>query len=468
MGMALHLHDTLSGENELLRKPKKVLKMFACGPTVYGPAHIGHARVEIVFDAFARHLRDAGYPLLYVQNITDVDDKIIARAEEEGVTPQIVARRYEKEYLAAMKELGVTSVDRRARASDFIPEMIQQIARLEKKGYAYKAAHGVYFDVRKFKGYGALSRQDLDEVRHGSRIESDPEKRDPLDFAVWKLSASPDEIGWQSPWGRGRPGWHIEDTAITEKLLGQQYDIHGGGIDLKFPHHECEIAQQEAASGKKPFVKVWMHVAHVTIGGAKMSKSAHNSVDVAEFLERHSAGVLRFMFMGAHYRSPMNYTEGLAAAAAAGLANLAAFLGRADLVALKGVASEPNPSAVTAWLAPHDRAFSAALDDDFNTPGALGALFSFVNECEKRIWVMSRGEAVLARNFVVKRLALFGIAIRKSPVPLLIKGYAKKREALRAAGQFAEADRLRTEIETAGYAVSDTPFGPLISPHAAE
>ena len=279
--MALCIQDTLSGKKKPLRKSKKAVKMFVCGPTVYGPAHIGHARVEAIFDSFARHARDSGYALTYVQNITDVDDKIIDAAREAGIAPQALARRYEKEYLADMKALRIVSVDRRARASDFIDEIQGQIARLMKKGFAYRTSSGVYFEVRKFKPYGALSKQDLDALRPGWRIEPDAEKKDHLDFSLWKNSVALDEVGWPSPWGRGRPGWHIEDTAITEKLLGQQYDIHGGGNDLKFPHHESEIAQQEAASGKTPFVLAWMHVGFLSIGGATMSKSLHNSIEIS-------------------------------------------------------------------------------------------------------------------------------------------------------------------------------------------
>lgn len=462
--MALRIFDTLSGDFRTFRKSKKPLKMFVCGPTVYGPAHIGHARVEIVFDAFARLLRLRGYGLTYIQNITDVDDKIIDRAREEGVSASAVARREEAAYLADMKRLGIVSVDRRARASAFIPQIRAQIARLTLRGLAYETKHGVYFEVRKFKQYGALSRQDLDAVRPGYRIEPDPEKRDPVDFALWKKSKDAAEIGWPSPWGRGRPGWHIEDTAITETLLGQQYDIHGGGNDLKFPHHESEIAQQEGASGKAPFVKAWMHVGFLTIGGQKMSKSLRNSIDVGEFLERDSADTLRLMVFGSHYRSPMNYTEGLLSQTRAALAALRAFLARLDLVALRGAASEVSPRALSAFLSPHEKHFDAAIDDDFNTPGALGALFSFVNSCEKRMFQMSRAEAHAARNFMVKRLALFGILLKQAPTPVFIRGLARKREALRLAGDWASADRIRREMEIAGYGLEDTPLGPIISP----
>ncbi len=465
--MALCIQDTLSGKKKPLRKSKKAVKMFVCGPTVYGPAHIGHARVEAIFDSFARHVRDSGYALTYVQNITDVDDKIIDAAREAGIAPQALARRYEKEYLADMKALRIVSVDRRARASDFIDEIQGQIARLMKKGFAYRTSSGVYFEVRKFKPYGALSKQDLDALRPGWRIEPDAEKKDHLDFSLWKNSVALDEVGWPSPWGRGRPGWHIEDTAITEKLLGQQYDIHGGGNDLKFPHHESEIAQQEAASGKTPFVLAWMHVGFLSIGGAKMSKSLHNSIEISEFLEKHSVNAIRLMFMSAHYRSPISYTERLMEQASSAISSIQGALARLDLVALRGTASELSPRKIVSWLLPHERAFKDAMDDDFNTPAALAALFSFIGSCEAHMWQMSRSEVHAARHFLVKRLALFGIAAKNPPIPVLIRGIAKRREKLRAEKDFAGADRVRREIEIAGYSLLDTPLGPLIFPNAA-
>lgn len=461
--MALRIYDTLSGDFHTIRKSKKPIKMFVCGPTVYGPAHIGHARVEVIFDVFARLLRLRGHSLLYVQNITDVDDKIIDRAKEEGISPQALARREEAAYLADMKSLGIVSVDRRARASAFIPQIRAQIARLMERGLAYETKNGVYFEVRKFARYGALSRQDLGAVRHGYRIEPDPEKRDPMDFALWKKSKDASEIGWPSPWGRGRPGWHIEDTAITETLLGQQYDIHGGGNDLKFPHHESEIAQQEGASGKAPFVKAWMHVGFLTIGGQKMSKSLKNSIEVAEFLEGDSADILRLMFMGSHYRSPVNYTEGLLLQTRAAMLTLRTFLARLDIVALRGAAAEVSPRVISSFLSPHEKAFDAAIDDDFNTPGALGVLFSFVHACEKRMFSMSRAEAHAARNFTVKRLALFGIMLKQAPVPVFVRALARKRETLRLAKDWDGADRVRREIEIAGYGLEDTPLGPIVS-----
>ncbi len=458
--MPLVIHNTLTGTDELFKKSKKPLKMFVCGPTVYGPAHIGHARVEITFDAFARYLRESGYALTYVQNVTDVDDKIIAAAKEAGVSPVALARHFEKEYLVTMKGLRVTSVDRRVRASAFIKEIQDQVIRLIKKGYAYETDNGVYFEVRKFKEYGALSRQDLDAVRPHYRIEPDPKKKDPLDFALWKRTGKDDGISWKSPWGEGRPGWHIEDTAITEKLLGQQYDIHGGGLDLKFPHHESEIAQQEAASGKKPFVRAWMHVGLVLAGkGEKMSKSLKNFLLVSDFLKKDSVDVLRFMFLSAHYRSPVNYSEGLTEQSRAALATIAEFLGKLDFVAVSGKAGAVS-RAVSAEIARCEKAFAAAMDADFNTPQAIGALFAFMNGYGKSVWGLSRAEAAAVRSFLLKKFAVFGLVFGSSAVPAGVRALLRKREIARIGKDFAAADAVRGEIAAAGYAVEDTPIGP--------
>lgn len=458
--MSLVIHNTLTGKDELFKKSKKPLKMFVCGPTVYGPAHIGHARVEITFDVFARYLREAGYTLMYVQNITDVDDKIIAAAKDEGVSPIALARQFEKEYMAIMKTLRVTSVDRRARASAFIKEMQEQIISLISKGFAYETENGVYFEVRKFADYGALSRQDLDATRPHYRIEPDPKKKDPLDFALWKRTEKSDGISWKSPWGEGRPGWHIEDTAITEKLLGQQYDIHGGGLDLKFPHHESEIAQQEAASGKKPFVRAWMHIGMVlSTKGEKMSKSLKNFLLVSDFLKKNSVDVLRFIFLSAHYRSPINYSDGLVEQSHAALATISEFLGKLDFTAVSGKAGAVSRG-VSAGITKCEKAFTAAMDDDFNAPRAIGVLFSFMNEYGTSVWVLTRAEAAAVRSFLLKKFSVFGLVFKSSAAPASVRALLRKREIARIGKDFAAADAVRAEITKAGYAVEDTPIGP--------
>jgi cysteinyl-tRNA synthetase len=464
--MALVIHNTLSGRNETFKKGRKPLKMFVCGPTVYGPAHIGHARVEIVFDAFARYVRAAGYSLTYIQNITDVDDKILIAARNAHISSVAFARQNEKEYMAIMKELRVTSVDRRARASAFIKEIQAQIARLIKKGYAYETENGVYFEVRKFKKYGALSRQDLDATRPHYRIEPDPKKKDPLDFALWKRFSKADGICWPSPWGDGRPGWHIEDTAITEKLLGQQYDIHGGGLDLKFPHHESEIAQQEAASGKAPFVRAWMHVGLVlSASGDKMSKSLKNFLLVEDFLKEYSVDVLRFMFLAAHYRSPLNYSPRLVAQSKAALKTIADFLSRLDFVISHGGAGAVSRASALG-IAGTEKAFNAAMEDDFNTPQAIGVLFAFMNGHGASLWGMSRADASAARSFLLKKFSLFGLVFKAPSVPARVRALARKRELARIAKDFGAADAARKEIDVCGFTVEDTPIGPHIVAHA--
>ncbi len=457
------IHNTLSGKKEAVAKSRKPLKLFVCGPTVYGPAHMGHARVEVVFDTVARYVRARGYGLTYAQNITDIDDKIIERARVEKTTAHAIARASEKEYLRDMKALRVTSVDRRARASEFMVEIRKQIKRLMDKGYAYATPHGIYFEVRKFSAYGALSRQNLNELRPGWRIEPDPEKRDPLDFALWKIVEDDDEVGWSSPWGRGRPGWHIEDTAITEKLLGQQYDIHGGGVDLKFPHHESEIAQQEAASGKKSFVKIWMHVGTVMAGAEKMSKSLGNAVNVSSFLEKHSVNAFRFLLLSSHYRSSLQYTEALAEQAEHAVRTMQSFIHTLDFVAARAETTGYSPSRVSAALARYERDFTRHMDDDFNTPAVFGALFSCVNDYQKKIWTINRHEAAAVRVFIVKQLTIFGLMFKRDIIPSAVKALAVEREKLRAAHAFEEADRVRSRVEELGYAIEDTPLGPFIT-----
>ena len=273
----IRIFNTLSGKIEPLPhlSRNKPLRIFVCGPTVYDSSHIGHARTYLVFDAFVRFLRANGIKVFYLQNITDIDDKIIARARESRTTPKLVASRFTREHLDDMKHLGITSVNRYARATDFMKEIVKQVERLIAKKFAYLIpGEGYYFEVKKFKDYGKLARRtDMRPEDGVSRIDESIKKRDPRDFCLWKLQKEKDEPAWNTPLGKGRPGWHIEDTAISEKFFGARYDVHGGAIDLIFPHHEAEIAQQESVSGKKPFVKLWMHTGFLIVNGEKMSKS---------------------------------------------------------------------------------------------------------------------------------------------------------------------------------------------------
>ncbi|MEK7114742.1 MAG: cysteine--tRNA ligase [Patescibacteria group bacterium] len=453
----MHIYNTLTEKKEILEKPKKgPLKLFVCGPTVYDSSHIGHAKTFISFDVIARYIRAQNFKLNYLQNITDVDDKIIERAKKEKKTPQAVARQFEEEFHQDMKLLNVTSVDKYARASEFISAILRQIKNLISKGFAYQTSSGIYFEVRKFKKYGQLSKQNLEELRPGYRIETDPEKRDPLDFALWKISA--DEPNWPSPWGSGRPGWHIEDTAITEEIFGVQYDLHGGGLDLKFPHHESEIAQQESASGKQPFVKIWLHSGFLLVNGEKMSKSLKNFTTIKDFTKKYSPIVLRYMVVSGHYRSPFNYTDKLAEQTKTTVNNLIKFLTKMNLIS-----KTKNHSLSVFDTHIFEEGFYKAMDDDFNTPEALASIFSLVNKINEQGWNVSATQAKIVKKIIEKHLAILGLDIKPIEIPENIKNLVEQREIFRKKQNFKAADEMRKQIKELGFEVEDTPMGPLVS-----
>ncbi|HEY4475712.1 MAG TPA: cysteine--tRNA ligase [Candidatus Paceibacterota bacterium] len=472
--MALRIYDTLSGKKISFKAPsKKALRLFVCGPTVYDYAHIGHARTYIFFDIFTRYLKSLGYKVFYLQNITDIDDKIIARAREKNLPPQKLADDFTKSYLADMKVLGIASVTKYAPATKFIPQIIHQVKTLIEKGVAYKIeGDGYYFDISKFPDYGKLSRRTALQAEDAiSRIDESIKKRNRGDFCLWKFS-KPGEPSWKSDLGNGRPGWHIEDTAISEKFFGPQYEIHGGALDLKFPHHEAEIAQAEAASDKKPFVKIWMHGGLLTVNGEKMSKSLHNFITVREFLKTHPVNILRFIISSHHYRQPIDYTENMAESASAALKSLEEFLTKLEFVA-KSQLQNPNNksnlkssakggSASGGQIQKYENAFNEAMDNDLNTPEAIAAIFNLINDVNKTIWQLGKKEAKTAENWLMAKLEILGIKIKLEKIPLKIKALAKQRELLRTNQQFIQADALRKEIEGLGYTVEDTVLGPLV------
>ena len=345
----MRLYNTLSGQKEELERPAgRPLKLFVCGPTVYDFSHIGHARTYIFFDVLVRYLRSKNYGISYVQNITDVDDRIINRAKENGEGPLALAQRFARAYFDDMKALGIRSVDRYAPATHFIKEIVAQVQLLQKKGFAYEiAGDGIYFDITKFPDYGGLSHRTAAGAEDGvSRIDESVAKRNRGDFCLWKypkstvkapfyrrtLVTKDGEPIWKTPLGWGRPGWHIEDTAISVKYFGPQYDIHGGAMDLKFPHHEAEIAQAEAAYGKRPFVKIWVHTGFLTVRGEKMSKSLGNFITIGDFLKDHSANALRYIALAAQYRSPIDYSDALAQTAEMALKGVRSFISKLAFV----------------------------------------------------------------------------------------------------------------------------------------
>lgn len=436
-----------------------------CGPTVYDFSHIGHARTYLVFDLVARYLRTKGHELTYLLNITDVDDKIINAARRGNGDWREVARRFEQEFIKDMQSLNITSIDYFARASEHIDAIIEQITILIDKDMAYATDTGVYFRVRSFERYGKLSRQKLEAMREEtSRVEPDKTKENPADFALWK-KAKPEEPSWPSPWGDGRPGWHIEDTAITHSFFGPQYDIHGGGLDLIFPHHEAEIAQAEAAYDVHPFVRYWMHSGFITVSGEKMSKSLGNFITIRELLETWPPEVFRMLVFSTHYRSPIDYDADLMAQAASSWRRLIQF---ARLLA----AYEPQENSAgpqKADVADARREFIEALDDDFDTPRALAALFSLIKRANPMLEnkTLSASETEALKAFVGEvhdLLALFPEETTTVVVPEHVKTLAQEREELRKQKEFTKADALRKKIEAYGFLLEDTPQGPRITP----
>ena len=464
--MSLKIYNTLTRKKEIFkpRKGKKV-NMFVCGPTVYDYAHIGHARTYIAFDVIVKYLRKKGYDVFYLQNITDVDDKIINRAKEEGVSWKELARKFEREYKKDAKSLGVDSVSKYARATEHIKEIISQVERLLKKGFAYQIEDGIYYDISKFKDYGKLSgRTALQAEDAVSRIDESKKKKNKGDFCLWKFWSGKDwEPKWRSPWGYGRPGWHIEDTAITEKYFGPQYEIHGGARDLIFPHHEAEIAQMEAISEKKPMVKYWLHTGFLTINGQKMSKSLGNFITIREFLNKHSARLLRFFVLKSHYRSPIDYSEKAILQSQNELERIDEFLEK-----LKTQKSKVKTTTQKSKLKidKFKNKFEEAMDDDFNTPKAMAVIFELIRDINPMLDKnqITQEEVKQILEFLKFVDEIFGFILKKERVkiPEEIKKLAQKREILRKEKKWEEADKIREEIKKLGYEIQDTAGGTKI------
>lgn len=465
----IKLYNSLSRKKEKLpASRKKPLRLFVCGPTVYDYAHLGHGRTFVIFDTFVRFLRSRGIEVTYLQNITDVDDKIIKKAKEEKKTPKEIAERYEKTYTEDMISLNVTSVDVYAKASNFISQIVAQVETLLEKGYAYEIpGDGYYFEVSKFKEYGKLShRTALGAEDSVSRIDESVKKRNKADFALWKYS-KPGEPVWKTSLGPGRPGWHIEDTAITETFFGPQYEIHGGALDLKFPHHEAEIAQQESASGKKPFVKIWMHAGFLLTNGSKMSKSLKNFVTIRDFVgsyasEKYASDILRMFVLGTHYRSPIDFTEKLRENAENAYGRLSEFLVRSSFVS-HGAQKAGSVGSLKKELKTHTEKFFGALEDDFNTPQALAALFGILAAYESKLWNLGRKEGSVVFSTLSELMEVLGFQPEGYVAPpKKIQNILEKRELYRGNKQFTQADALREKIHGLGYELEDTPLGPLV------
>jgi len=450
----LKIYNTLAREKQTFQPiVAGKVSMYVCGMTVYDFCHLGHARVMVVFDMVSRWLRASGYVVTYVRNITDIDDKIIKRAHENNESIGQLTQRFIDAMDEDSAKLGVIRPDIEPKATEFVDGMLSMIAALVEKGFAYPAANGdVFYAVNKFEGYGKLSGKSLEDLRAGERVEVDNFKRDPMDFVLWK-AAKPGEPSWDSPWGKGRPGWHIECSAMSSHHLGQHFDIHGGGQDLQFPHHENEIAQSEAAHSHdgKPcqMVNYWMHNGFVRVDDEKMSKSLGNFFTIRTVLEKYDAEVVRFFILRAHYRSPLNYSDQHLDDAKSALTRLYTALRGAEVV-----------DAAVDWQHPQAARFKAAMDDDFNTPEALAVLFDLANEVNR-----TKDTDSLC---LLKGLASVLGLLQRNPDEFLqgeadgaldVEGLIQARLTAKKNKNFAEADAIRKQLAEAGIVLEDTPQG---------
>jgi len=470
----MKVFNTLSGrKEEFLPQPSKVkneVKMYVCGVTPYDDCHIGHAMSYIIFDVVRRYLHFRGYKVKYVQNVTDVDDKIIDRATKLGIAPAELAQKYTDSYFGDMEALNIEPADIYPRATEEIPKIIEVIKTLVDKDYAYPAGGSVYFRVRNVPDYGKLAHRNLAEVMTESRFEPGENKEHPMDFALWKAS-KPGEPSWESPWGEGRPGWHIECSAMSLKYLGDTLDIHGGGQDLIFPHHQNEIAQSESFTGKKPFVKYWLHNGLVQLGEEKMSKSLGNLITIKQALEKYSPDAIRIFILSSHYRSPLTYSEEALGAAEGGVERLVRVISRDEPSGSKGEVLDAEP---------YRKQFIEAMDDDFNTPQAMAVLFDLarmINQAADTGSGFSQAKEVLsglAQDVLGLRLPriIYGQASLKGSGTLTVKGTVipdtvvarvsrliEERANCRKEKNWQRADEIRKKLAKLGVTLEDTKMG---------
>jgi cysteinyl-tRNA synthetase len=454
---------TMQKEEFVPIEPGKV-RMYACGPTVYNYIHVGNARPIIMFDVLRRYLEYRGYEVTFVQNFTDVDDKIIKRAAEEGISPAEVAEKYIKEYYVDARGLGVRDATIHPRATENIDKIIELIQKLIEKGYAYEANGDVYYRTLKFDEYGKLSHQPLEELQAGARIDVSEAKENPMDFALWK-AAKPGEPSWDSPWGKGRPGWHIECSAMSNRYLGDTIDIHCGGQDLAFPHHENEIAQSEAAMGRK-FVNYWMHNGFISIDNKKMSKSLNNFFTVREAAETYGYDAIRMFMLMSHYRSPLNYSGEILEQAKSALERLRNAKNNLEFFIENGGDGGLSPAEeeFVSGLDKYRHRFVEAMDDDFNTADAIAVIFELVRDINSAVNAASSPSKALARrcmDIFMELSDVVGIPFggKKDEIDPEIQELIEKRQAARKAKNWAEADHIRDELKSRGIILEDTPHG---------
>jgi len=462
--MTIQLSNTLSAKKEaFIPLDGKNVTMYVCGVTPYDEVHLGHARAYVTFDIVRRHLENSGYKIKHIQNFTDVDDKIIKRAAERNISPLQLAETFIKDYFTQMDKLSIKRADDYPRVTGTVPEIIKFIQVLIDKGAAYAVKSGdVNFSVKNFPGYGKLSKRKLDELISGSRVAIDEEKRDPLDFALWKASKEnePAEVSWQSPWGKGRPGWHIECSVMSTNALGPSIDIHGGGQDLIFPHHENEIAQSEAATGK-PFAKYWIHNGFVTINHEKMSKSLGNFFTLREIFEKYEPRVVRYFLLSQHYKSPLDFSDENLKSAKSALEGIDEVMHKLSAVPYEPPMPGHLHSLDTEMDEKYVTEFNKAMDDDFNTEKALSVLHNLKREAAASIGKKSPG--ILYKYLITLKGLLsdnLGITpVKETAVPEDALNLKTEREAARRAKDWKKSDELRARLTALGYKVEDNPNG---------
>jgi cysteinyl-tRNA synthetase len=460
----MRIFNTLTREVEEFKpKSNKEVNMYVCGPTVYDYCHIGHARTWIAFDMIVRYLRHKGYNVKYIVNITDIDDKIIRRANEIGADPLRLAEEYELAFHKDLEALGLLKADTYPKVTEHINDITKMIENLISRGSAYEVEGDVYFDVTRVPDYGKLSNQSLKEMQVGARVEVDKKKRNPADFALWK-SAKAGEPSWTSPWGTGRPGWHIECSVMSSKYLGSEIDIHGGGRDLIFPHHENEIAQSEAHSGKKPFVKYWIHAGFLTIDGEKMSKSLGNFITVRDLLEGIDPEIFKLMILATHYRSPMDYNEKVLLQSAKRLQRI---YNTIEALEWRSPTEKNSQKTTKREMLPEvaeaKKMFYAAMDDDLNTSRAIASLFKLVRaanralEREAQAWELDQYTETIGE--LGGLLGLLQKSKKREELSKKAEELIKLREEARRDGHWEKADAIREELKNMGVLIEDTPEG---------
>jgi cysteinyl-tRNA synthetase len=465
------IYNTLSRQKEdLVPAQGNTYRIYACGPTVYNYIHIGNARPLCVFDTLRRYLEYRGFDVNFVQNFTDVDDKIIKKANEEGVSSAEIATRFIAEYWTDAKGLNVREATAHPKATETMPEIIEMTARLIAGGFAYEADGDVYFSPRSFAEYGKLSHQPLEDLEIGARIMVGEVKRDPMDFALWK-AAKPGEPAWDSPWGKGRPGWHIECSAMNKKFLGSTIDLHCGGQDLIFPHHENEIAQSECCNGV-PFARFWMHNGYINVDNVKMSKSLNNFFTVRDVAKLYGYEPIRYLMVASHYRSPINYSTDSIAQAKASLQRL--YTCRDNLgFALQNAKDKPTDDALLAALEAHKADFIAAMEEEFNTADALGCVFELVRDINIRVLEAAAGKAAIkaAAALLAELTGVLGLLYATpqaqesdtyGETAIAIENLVAERAAARAAKNWKRADEIRAQLHAMGVTIEDTPQGAKI------